>query len=230
MTDTPFNIATIVLSVLALVVATLAARYGRAALFPGKRELRIYWIPPTPLVASSGTKPVSMLFEIENRVLQNPYLTHIELHVGGRHDIKSSDFDQNKPITLNFDTTATLVTSSSELASAISSEGAHVNINPSLLRRGTQLSFDVVTESAPATITSSDHLIDTQVTITRQPTIAQAHKKLLREWRNLTLGSTAVALLALAMNAVTLREWNKSTDRWLEITNNWHKLAEICGL
>lgn len=226
MTGVPFNIATITISILALVVAILAARYGRAALFPAKRELRIYWMPPAPLVGSNDSRVVSVLVEIDNRVLKAPYLTHVEIHVGGRHDIKSSDFDQNKPILLNFGTPVALAASSSFLAEALASEGDRIIVTPSLLRRGTQHSFDVVTEAAPTVVTASEHLIDTKVTTLQAPSREEYWQKEQRRWAALSIACALMTAALIALNFYTIREWENSTERLAKL---FEVMNDVCG-
>jgi hypothetical protein len=91
-----------------------------------------------------------------------------------------------------------------------------------------------VTEGAPAAISASDHLIDTQVTAAQQPSREEYWRREHRRWAALSAGYALVTVALLTLNFKIIREWNKSTERWLEVGEGWAdigiRIAEACGL
>lgn len=226
LTGESFNLVTLIMSSIGILVAVIAIGYSRAALFPGKRELRVQWVTPAPLIAGPSSQRVSLLVELDNKVLISPFLTHVEFHVSGRHDIRSSDFDRGAPFALDFGTTTTLTaTAQLDPFVRILAHEDRILIEPSLLKRGTRLSFSVITEGAPPKITPTDQLADTKVTTSERQSNEVVWKK---EHRRLLLASVALAIATLTVSIVSMRtsaSFSESTEQWSELVNT---LRDAC--
>ncbi|MCG5436799.1 hypothetical protein [Micromonospora foliorum] len=218
---------TLILSGSGVLVAIVAISYSRRALFPAKREIRIGWVKPTPLVGTSSTERVSLLVEVNNQVLTAPHLTHVEILIAGRHDIKSSDFDQGKPLELNFGSTAALASVQAVTPEVFSAKGSKVLLRPALLKRGWRLSFDVITEGMPNDLKTSDHLADTKVFAAEVPSMAAFWK---REFRRTYIAFLALAVVTgflVTQTYLITRQYEESSDTWYELNR---KIMDLCGI
>ncbi|NES28992.1 hypothetical protein GCE86_19445 [Micromonospora terminaliae] len=220
-----FNLTTLVLAGIGIVIAFFGAKYARAALAPPRREVRVRWVSPSPLIGKSSTDQISFLFEVNNHVLEGPHLTHVEISVGGRHDIKSTDFDQGKPFELDFGKTAALASLQSATPELVSAERTKVVLRPGLLKRDSVIRFDVVTEGRPEHIQHADSLIDTKVILSEEPTAAEYWR---REFRRslVTNGVWAVlSFLLVAQSFWMLHDYRESTNRLLRLSR---EVMDLC--
>ncbi|MET8910388.1 hypothetical protein [Micromonospora sp. NPDC004551] len=221
-----FNLTTLIVSGLALVAAIVGIRYSRSALFPGKRELRVQWVKPAPLIGKSSTDRISLLVEVNNRVLETPYLTHVEILVTGRYDIKSSDFDQGQPLVLDFGTLAALASIQFTSAEIVSAEGTKVLVRPTLLKRGAGISFDVITEGSPEVTLASDHIADTKVIPAERPSAAAFWRNQFRQALAACIAFALLGVFGIGLSYWETYQYHQSSERLLQLSR---RIMELCG-
>jgi hypothetical protein len=161
-----YNLTTVVLAVLALVLAVASLYYARRALFPPKRRLT-YWVENSSRLlnatdAISGTVQVSR----DGVPLSDPYVLVVWIKNTGRYAIASEHFDQRRPLELELQ--APIV----ELTAAIDAEDASVNsytangtrisFGPELLAKGRKVTFTALVDGCPDLVVR-DYFIDVDV-------------------------------------------------------------------
>jgi hypothetical protein len=91
--------------------------------------------------------------------LHDPHVVSFEVASRSRRDIRSADFDQDRPLV--FDLGADIVTTRKINANGIVGEVGNrtISIGPALIRRGQKLAVDLLTDGAP-TVTVNNPIAD----------------------------------------------------------------------
>ncbi|WP_405762509.1 hypothetical protein [Streptomyces sp. NBC_00045] len=164
-----FNLATLILAGLALLMGVLAVYYGRKALFPPKRQLTYQLERSSPILDQSGLDPSNDVIEVtRNGVpLVDPHLAVVWVRNTGRHAIASEQFDRGRPLELDLQTPIVeLLTAEAagarSLVGACSVSGKSVLFGPELIKRGQTVTVTVLTEGS-ADLVVREHFIDVRL-------------------------------------------------------------------
>ncbi|MFD3676451.1 hypothetical protein [Streptomyces sp. NPDC058613] len=164
-----FNLATLVVAALALVMGTLAVYYGRKALFPPKRQLTYLMERSSPILDRSALDPGNNAIEVRRNgvPLIDPHLVVVWAKNTGRHAIASEQFDQGRPLELDLQAPIVeLITAevggSQSVMSACAISGKSVLFGPELLKRRQAVTFTVLTEGN-ADLVVREHFIDVKM-------------------------------------------------------------------
>jgi hypothetical protein len=143
-------------------VAAILATWQKGA----PRRLLLYSLPVATSLLSQhlgGRADSDLRLTYRGRELINPYAATLRLESKGRRDIRSADFDQNKPLVFDLGVPIVAVVGGSETfaipAETISIDGNSVKVAPTLIRPGVALRLSLLTEGQPH-ITPRSPLID----------------------------------------------------------------------
>ncbi|MGW9196581.1 hypothetical protein [Micromonospora chersina] len=191
-----FNVATLAVAVLALVVGAVAVYFAREALFPPRRRLSIRLLKPARLLGRAGGEVRDLEVSHRGRVLEDPYVVTVIMRNTGRHAIGSSQFDQGRPIQIDLDAPieALLGPASGQATSSVAVDDRVILFGPDLIRRKQEIQIQVLTSRAPVLSDSAvtEHLVDTSVIVEIGP-YEQSTGSL--AWRWLVLVAATGALL-----------------------------------
>lgn len=223
----PYNLFVIIVALIALLVAIVAAVYGRAALFPGKRVLVIALSKPASLIPDGPLSHHEISLEIDGVIIEQPLLTNVEYRITGRYDINSSAFDQQKPLAIDFAIPVAIAAVQPQHSSIIGSDGNQVLLKPTLLRKGARISFSVITDGKPPEVTQSNALIDTSVKM------IDISDELITWRRNARLSLLSTTLGVAVATFSTYQLWSL-TNRFMAASDAFYYLTEdlmkACGI
>ncbi|MFB9444212.1 hypothetical protein Dvina_26490 [Dactylosporangium vinaceum] len=185
-----YNLTTLVIALLALAVGALGVWYARRALFPPKRRLAFYSLPPAPLLSGDAASAAGISVSHERQVLNDPHLVTISVENTGRHDVSSAQFDGGRPITIDLDSPikAILKVSTTPHGGTYrhSVSGRSLSIGPDLLKVGSLLTVQALTEGRPAIEKLEDratgHLLDVDLEFKDQHPANREFNRLARVW------------------------------------------------
>jgi hypothetical protein len=161
-----FNGLTALIAGLALLVAVVAAFYARGALFPPKRRLSVHALTPAPLLNDPGPQLATLQVSMLGEVLPNPHVITVIIRNTGRHAVSSAQYDQARPMRLEFGAPieSILPSTSKQGVESLSINGTALLYGPELIRRKQEIAIQVLTSDTPKLgQVVSDHLIDTEV-------------------------------------------------------------------
>ncbi len=131
------------------------------------RRMLVYSMPvATALLTRQAVswKDSALKVTLGDRTLENPYVVALRVESRSREDIRSSDFDQGKPLV--FDLGAEIVTAlaiwadSDDTAPTI--EGSKIKIEPALIKKGQVLHFNLLTDG-PSRLSFFSPLVNVKV-------------------------------------------------------------------
>ncbi|MGW0735606.1 hypothetical protein [Streptomyces sp. NPDC002851] len=197
-----FNLVTIVLAVVAVVLGGISAYYARKTLFPPKRQLTYSLESVIALVNRAGLGVGGAEIEVRRNgeLLNDPHLAAVRLKNTGRHDIDSQRFDRERPLELDLNVPI------KELLSATNGErdsvmdgctvtGTTLTFGPELISRSRPINFVMLVENVP-TLEVRAHLVDVKL---RRASSDGARTRMMRTLVELSAtGSGAAAAAALA--------------------------------
>lgn len=170
-----FNLATLVLATLALVMGAFGVYYGRKALFPPKRQLTYLMERSSPIVDRSVLDPGSSAIEVRRNgvPLVDPHLIVVWVKNTGRHAIASEQFDQGRPLELDLHVPIVeLLTAESgeaqPVVDACAVSGKSVLFGPELIKKGQIVTFTVLAEGS-ADLVVREHFIDVRMKVGDPP-------------------------------------------------------------
>ncbi len=145
------------------IVGVIAALTGTAAILitwriAPPRRLIVYNMPvATSLLTSHASRlhirGADLQVTYRGEPLRNPYFVTLNVESRSRRDIRSSDFDQNRPLTFDVDAPIKAVVGGTGpiewLADVVTIEGSKINLTPSLIRRGEVLRLSFLIEGSP---------------------------------------------------------------------------------
>jgi hypothetical protein len=157
---TVIGVTGVIVGVAAIVVAVVLWRFGTPR---GSLE---YSMPVAKALVSRSPslRDDDLQISLRGKVVQNPHLVTLRIVNRGHRDIRSEDFDQGNPILVDLGAKIVDVLNVYNIdESKIGLEGKNkLALMPMLVRRGDQLTIDVMTEGSP-TLSLSDSLADTKV-------------------------------------------------------------------
>jgi hypothetical protein len=116
----------------------------------GPRALIEYTMPtPVALMSSQRAAVPELQVALRGDVLADPYLVQLKVTLS-RRDIKSSDFDQGKPLVFDLGVPVIeILASGAADDEPVSHDGHRVLVTPRLMRRRSELSIGILTEGKP---------------------------------------------------------------------------------
>jgi hypothetical protein len=121
----------------------------------------------TSLLSSNSAATSELVVMSPNKKIVSPYLTTLVVQNAGDLDVSSEHFDQGRPIVFNLRVPIIKVVNASGRESSApryNAEGSSIIIGPDLIRRGTAIKLEVLTDGRPEMV-SSDPLIDTSLIV-----------------------------------------------------------------
>ena len=157
---TVIGVTGVAVGVVAIVIAIVLWRFG------APHGLLEYSMPISKALVSRSPRlgADDLQVTMRGKVVRNPYLGTLCIINRGRRDIRSSDFDQDTPLILNLNVPVLDVLSSPNSDDQpIGFEGGEeIHLLPMLIRRGRQISVNVLTEGKP-TLSCRESLADVRV-------------------------------------------------------------------
>lgn len=164
-----FNLTTLVLAVIAILLAVVSVYYARRALFPPKRRLSYCVESSSPLVQGAGHLAGAIEVSREGVPLSDPHVVVLWLKNTGRHAIASEHFDQGRPVELDLSAQIVdLVTAGGSAQASCAVHGAVIAYGPELLSKGQKVTFTALVDGAPD-FSLRQHLIDVEVKAAPDP-------------------------------------------------------------
>ncbi|WP_030555680.1 hypothetical protein [Streptomyces exfoliatus] len=154
-----FNLATIVIATLALILGIVGVIYARRALFPPKREIT-YAIESAPLMNETSTLQHGVSVVHNGVTIRDPHMFTLRLTNTGRHAVASDYFDQARP--LAFDLGTPILETTTTFGGRYSTQGSVISFGPDLLASKQSISFTALTEGRPD-VQVQEYLIDTKL-------------------------------------------------------------------
>jgi hypothetical protein len=157
---TVIGVTGVAVGVVAIIVAVLLWRFGTP------RGLLEYSMPVSEALMgrSPHLKPDDIQLTVRGKPAKDPYLVTIRIVNNGHRDIRSDDFDDNKPLSINLGAEVlSILTSPDQGHPSFSFEtGREVLVMPTLIRRGQSITASLLTEGAPS-LSCSNPLADVKV-------------------------------------------------------------------
>jgi hypothetical protein len=212
-----FNAATLTVAVIGLIIATYAAYYARAALFPPRKRLHVLVKSPTSLLSSDSTLISGIEVKRNGETLTDPFIVDISLKATGRHDIGSVDFDQGRPLSFSLGATTladvlevTRHPEDGNVPDYTITEDSRIQIGPDLLKRGTRIDLRMLVDGAPE-VSLDAHLMNTEVRLDENPEV-EVNQPPLKVWRTGFIAVVIMFTLTVTYSVHALRELSASTD------------------
>lgn len=130
-----------------------------------KRQLEYQWTETQLLASESlGTaEPGSVTVAYKEMPIADPYVVTLTVRSLGRKDIRSSDFDGDRPLVFDLGTEIKALLDSKVRSSALTVlRPSVVQLSPGLIRRGNVLRLSALTEG-PADVTCRSPIADVEV-------------------------------------------------------------------
>jgi hypothetical protein len=154
----------VVFGLAALVLGWLTYRASR-----NRREL-LYSMSPAISLLGTALRPAHPSLQVlyDGRLLAHPRVIWVRLRARGRNDIRSEDFDQGRPLVLDFHTKIIAVLSvdnGSASGSALKRhvEGTRLEIGPDMIRMGVTLAIAVLVDGPQAELTYESNLANVRL-------------------------------------------------------------------
>lgn len=164
-----FNVVTIALAVVALILGGISTYYARKALFPPKRQLSYLLGSATALVNQAGLQAGGGAIEVRRNgvLLTDPYLVVVEIKNSGRHAIASEQFDRGRPLELDLNVPIVELMGANagehgSVMDACAASATFVSFGPELIRRSQKVIFTVLTEGCPD-LEVRDYFVDVKM-------------------------------------------------------------------
>lgn len=130
-----------------------------------KRRLVYEW-RSTPLLAVDSAQS-GIEVQVNQTTLKDPYLVHLRIWSDSRADIPSSCFDQNRPLSLDFDTPPLKIVDSQNssilIGPNVKSPASGLCVLPGLIKKTDLSTVSFITEGQPNRFEHSDSLTDIDV-------------------------------------------------------------------
>jgi len=171
-TGSAYNMAALVVAVVALVAGIFGALYARRALSPPSRRLTLNALPPAPLLSTTSAPEAGIVVSHRGSPIIDPHVVTLSAENTGRHAVGSDQFDQGRPIKIDLGAPikAILQVSTvpiSEKDFVHKFEGSHVFLGPDLLNPGDSVVLQTLTEGTPSSaslrLRTDTYLKDTRV-------------------------------------------------------------------
>jgi hypothetical protein len=151
-----FEIVTLGIALLGLLVATAGALYQRRGLFPPKRRLTLSELPPAPLLADESASAAGVKVTYQGRELADPYVTTLSVENTGKHAINEDQFSKGRAITVDLGTPIRAILKTSVVPGSNAEyfhkvDGNSLLLGPDLLNPGQSVIIQALTERQPKT-------------------------------------------------------------------------------
>ena len=151
------SVAGLVLTALGLVAALYYARSGR------RRNALVVAVKSQPMIVERDTEVGSAIsLRYDDTVVADPHLLTVVLECLGPKDITSADFDQGKPLSIEFGVPMIALLRSDGLDVIEDYRATSIDVRPSLLPKGKSFILSAITDGCPVAGVGA-HLIDTDV-------------------------------------------------------------------
>ena len=179
----------------ALIIGVVGVAVTWRAGFPPKKLLTYRLSEPTSLVSSESLGPARADLSVtySGAELSNPYVVTLYAESRSRRDIRSVDFDQDKPLVFDLGAKILAVVGtdlSRPSAGAFSIDGNRVELPPCLIRRGQLLRISLLTDGEPR-LTCHNPLADVEVQLS---TGSQGNIGITTSWAGVMGGLTGLFL------------------------------------
>jgi hypothetical protein len=162
--STFWTVSGVAVAIIAVAVSVALWRLG-----PSRRLLTYSVLATVPLLNKEAPDlPESDVRVIVRRhTLRRPYVTSVHIESRSRRDIRSVDFDQNRPLTFDVGVPVFELLSREDLHKNsphinLGIEGSKVTIEPTLIRRRQVIRLDLLTDGRPS-VTCNSSLVDVTV-------------------------------------------------------------------
>ncbi|MEV6240261.1 hypothetical protein [Lentzea sp. NPDC051838] len=205
-----FNLVTLLVAVVGISVTGIGVYYARKAVFPPKRRLTYFVLPPVSLLSgdSGSTKDIEVRYQGED--LKDPYLVTISVENTGSHAVMSSQFDKSRPAVIDLGVPIKavpkiVVTPGAGAGFEHSVSGAELRLGPDLLNPGQSVVVQLLTEGLPDVGGLEErtvhHLGETKIEFKdRQPTVREQ----VRSSKVWTLVGALIGVASLVASLVAL--------------------------
>jgi hypothetical protein len=135
-----------------------------------KRQLEYQWTQTQLLASESlGTaEPDSVTVAYKEMPIADPYVFTLTVRSLGRKDIRSSDFDGDRPLVFDIGAEVKAVLDSKVRGGVLTGLTRSVQLSPGLFRPGNVFSFTALTEG-PATVACHSPIVDVEVKWHEEP-------------------------------------------------------------
>ncbi|CAN5488172.1 hypothetical protein BH09ACT7_BH09ACT7_02610 [soil metagenome] len=145
------------LTAIGLVAAVYYSRKGR------RRNELVVSVKSQPMIVDRDTKAGSAIsLRYDDTVVADPHLITAVLECLGPKDITSADFDQGKPLSIEFGVPMIALLRSDGLDVAEEYRATSIEVTPTLLPKGKTFILSAITDGCPQASVAT-HLIDTDV-------------------------------------------------------------------
>jgi len=156
-----YDSITLGVAIIGLLVGVISSFFAYQALLPYRRNI-IEGVDSKNVLLTTGAPGLVEVFCAGERITV-PYLLEYRLRCQGRSDIKSEDFDQNRPIVVNFAKPIVAdLTPSPKIGFMVKNGELHVG--PTLLKRGGNYVFTLLFDGDPLLPTVTENLSNTRLT------------------------------------------------------------------
>lgn len=161
----PYNVLATALAVVGGLGGLLGAYYGRRALFPIRRRLEFAVAIPASLIERPQKQLGDISVLLNGVPVPDPHVTTVVVESSGSHDIATEQFDNGRPIVLDFqaEIVSLMRLDSISRTPKWSVDKTRLFIGPDLIRTNQRMIFQVLTARAPAPHQIESYLADTDV-------------------------------------------------------------------
>jgi hypothetical protein len=151
-----FNVVTLGIALLGLLVATAGVLYQRRGLFPPKRRLTLSELPPAPLLADESASAAGVKVTYQGRELTDAYVTTLSVENTGKHAIDEDQFSKDRAITVDLGAPIRAILKTSVVPGSNAeyfhkTDGTSLLLGPDLLNPGQSVIIQALTEGHPKT-------------------------------------------------------------------------------
>ena len=173
---TVIGIAGVAVGVVGIIAAIVLWRFGAP-----RGQLEYSMLEPKALVSQSPRLEDKQLrVTFNKKVVQNPYLVTLQFTNRGRRDIRSEDFDRQRPLIFRLNAEVVDLLQSPDPENQMFSLGkeGRILLHPTLIPRSESFSLDVLTDGMP-TLSFDGKLADVNMRIIKYPEFYRSTKSVL---------------------------------------------------
>jgi hypothetical protein len=188
------------------------------------RRYLIYSIPTVTPILSSAADPARSDLQVTLRgeIITEPHVVSVRLDSRGRRDIRSTDFDQDKPLVLDVGARIVAVLARKSFPESLpapvitSDGGTKVSLGPTLIRRRQTMQIDLLVDGPNPVLTCESPLVDVAVREQR-PEVQSLPRWIVITMRVIILASLAAFVVVFF---VPLPRNPAQTPSWWDYTTN----------